>query len=187
MNPEWNGGISNKFTYKNFNLSFLIDIQKGGSIFSLDTWYGYATGLYDQSVGLNDRGVESRETLANGGGLLLQGVQADGSVNTVYGRNDYYGNALGYGRAPNALHVYDASYVKLREVAFAYTVPSKVLENSFISALQLSVIGSNLWIISKNMPYADPEAGTSSGNLQGYQSGVMPSTRDLGFNVKIQF
>jgi len=187
MNPEWNGGVSNKFTYKNFNLSFLIDVQKGGSIFSLDTWYGYATGLYDQSVGLNDRGVERRETLANGGGILLQGVQADGSVNTIYGRGDYYGNALGYGRAPNALHIYDASYVKLREVAFAYSVPSKVLENSFISALQLSVIGSNLWIISKNMPYADPEAGTSSGNLQGYQSGVLPSTRDLGFNVKIQF
>jgi TonB-linked SusC/RagA family outer membrane protein len=187
MNPEWNGGINNKFSYKNFNLSFLIDVQKGGSVFSLDTWYGYATGLYDNSVGLNDRGVEMRETLANGGGVLFQGVQEDGSVNTVYGRGDYYGNGSGYGRAPSALHVYDASYVKLREVAFSYQVPSKVFDNSFISALQLSVIGSNLWIIHKNMPYADPEAGLSSGNLQGYQSGVMPSTRDLGFNVKIQF
>ncbi|MHB1148358.1 MAG: SusC/RagA family TonB-linked outer membrane protein, partial [Lutibacter sp.] len=187
MNPEWNGGINNKFSYKNFNLSFLIDIQKGGSVFSLDTWYGYATGLYDNSVGLNDRGVEMRETLANGGGVLFQGVQADGSVNTIYGRGDYYGNGSGYGRAPNALHIYDASYVKLREVNFSYSLPSKILENSFISALQLSVIGSNLWIIHKNMPYADPEAGLSSGNLQGYQSGVLPSTRDLGFNVKIQF
>ncbi len=187
MNPEWNAGVNNKFTYKNFNLSFLIDVQKGGSIFSLDTWYGFATGLYDQSVGLNDRGVDKRETLANGGGNLLKGVQADGSVNTVYGRADYYGNGLGYARAPNALHIYDASYIKLREVAFAYNLPSKMLENSFISSLQLSVIGSNLWIIHKNMPYADPEAGLSSGNLQGYQSGVLPSTRDLGFNVKIQF
>jgi TonB-linked SusC/RagA family outer membrane protein len=187
MNPDWNGGINNKFSYKNFNLSFLIDVQKGGDIFSLDTWYGYATGLYDQSVGPNDRGVERRETLANNGGILFQGVQADGSPNTIYGRGDYYGNGLGYGRAPNALHIYDASYVKLREVAFSYTVPSKVFENTFISSMQLTAIGSNLWIISKNIPYADPEAGLSSGNLQGYQSGVMPATRDLGVNVKIQF
>jgi len=85
------------------------------------------------------------------------------------------------------LHVYDASYVKLREVTFSYTLPTKVLDNTFISGMQFSVIGSNLWIISKNMPYADPEGGLSSGNLQGYQSGVLPSTRDLGFNVKLQF
>ncbi len=187
MNPEWNGGINNRFSYKNFNLSFLIDIQHGGDIFSLDTWYGYATGLYDNSVGLNDRGVEMRETLANGGGVLFQGVQADGTPNTVYGRGDYYANGSGYARAPNALHIYDASYVKLREVNVSYTLPSKVLENSFISGLQFSVIGSNLWIISKNIPYSDPEAGLSSGNLQGYQAGVMPSTRDIGFNVKMQF
>lgn len=187
MNPEWNGGVNNKFTYKNFNLSFLIDVQKGGSIFSLDTWYGFATGLYDQSVGLNDRGIERRELLADGGGILLQGVQADGSVNTVYGRGDYYANGLGYARAPSAVHIYDASYVKLREVAFSYTLPSKILDNTFISGMQFSVIGSNLWIIHKNIPYSDPEAGLSSGNLQGYQSGVMPSTKDLGFNVKVQF
>jgi len=99
----------------------------------------------------------------------------------------YYNNATGYSKSPNKLHIYDASYVKLRELAFSYTVPSKALENTFIGSMQVSVIGSNLWIISKNLPYADPEAGASSGNLQGFQSGVMPSTRDVGFNVKFQF
>ncbi|MCZ4696102.1 SusC/RagA family TonB-linked outer membrane protein [Ancylomarina euxinus] len=187
MNPDWNGGISNKLRYKNFNLSFLIDIQKGGDIFSLDTWYGNATGLYANSVGKNARGIERRETLANGGGVLFNGVQADGSKNTVYGRGDYYGNGSGYARAPNALHIYDASYIKLREVAFSYTLPSNLLKNTFISSAQVSVVGSNLWIIHKNLPYADPEAGLSSGNLQGYQSGVMPTTRDIGVNVKIKF
>ncbi|MDP2088246.1 MAG: SusC/RagA family TonB-linked outer membrane protein [Flavobacteriaceae bacterium] len=187
MNPDWNGGINNKFSYKNFNLSFLIDVQKGGDIFSLDTWYGYATGLYAETAGLNFNGVEKRAALADGGGIILSGVRADGTPNTLVSNFNFYGHALGYSRAVSKQHIYDASYVKLREVAFSYTVPSKVLENSFVSAVQLSVIGSNLWIIDKNIPHADPEAGLSSGNLQGYQSGVMPATRDLGFNVKIQF
>ncbi|MDP3352121.1 MAG: SusC/RagA family TonB-linked outer membrane protein [Flavobacteriaceae bacterium] len=187
MNPDWNGGINNKFSYKNFNLSFLIDVQKGGDIFSLDTWYGYATGLYAETAGLNFNGKEKRAPLSQGGGIILPGVRADGTPNALVSNFDFYGHALGYSRAVSKQHIYDASYVKLREVAFSYTVPSKVLENSFVSSVQLSIIGSNLWIIDKNMPHADPEAGLSSGNLQGYQSGVMPATRDLGFNVKIQF
>ncbi|MDD3723831.1 MAG: TonB-dependent receptor, partial [Lutibacter sp.] len=187
MNPDWNAGINNKFSYKNFNLSFLIDIQHGGDVFSLDTWYGFATGLYDRSAGLNDKGNPVRDAVADGGGILLPGVKTDGTPNTTYTDMSNYANATGYYRASNAQHMYDASYVKLREVAFSYTLPSKVLENSFISAVQFSVIGSNLWIISKNLPYADPEAGLSSGNLKGFQSGVLPTTRDLGFNVKVQF
>ncbi|MEO6868395.1 MAG: SusC/RagA family TonB-linked outer membrane protein, partial [Ginsengibacter sp.] len=45
--PDWLGGISNSFRYKDLTLSFLIDVRKGGDIFSLDTYYGMATGLYD--------------------------------------------------------------------------------------------------------------------------------------------
>jgi len=51
----------------------------------------------------------------------------------------------------------------------------------------LSFVASNPWIIHKNLPYADPEASQSSGNVQGWQSGVMPSTRNFGFNLKLQF
>src|SRR5690606_23261355 len=46
MNPDWTGGLRNTLNYKDFSLSFLIDVQKGGDVFSLDTFYGYATGLY---------------------------------------------------------------------------------------------------------------------------------------------
>jgi len=54
VNPDWTGGIQNNFKYKNFGLSFLVDIRKGGSVFSLDQYYGQATGLYPESAGLND-------------------------------------------------------------------------------------------------------------------------------------
>jgi hypothetical protein len=50
----------------------------------------------------------------------------------------------------------------------------------------LSIIGRN-WIIDKNTPYADPEAGLSSGNVQGYQSGAYPSIREIGASLKLQF
>ncbi len=56
-----------------------------------------------------------------------------------------------------------------------------------MTGLSFSVTGSNLWIIDKNLPYADPEAGLSSGNLQGYVTGSLPTTQDYGFNIKAQF
>ncbi|KAA6322336.1 TonB-dependent receptor SusC, partial [termite gut metagenome] len=51
----------------------------------------------------------------------------------------------------------------------------------------LSLVGSNLWIIHKNLPYADPEASQSSGNIQGWQSGVLPSERNFGLTLNVQF
>jgi hypothetical protein len=100
---------------------------------------------------------------------------------------DNYTNALGSVKAPQAYFIFDASYVKLREVSFSYNLPTKLLSKAKITAAQLSIIGSNLWIIHKNLPFADPEAGASSGNLQGGQTGVLPTTRDMGINLKLTF
>jgi hypothetical protein len=185
--PDWKGGINNRFTYKNFNFSFLIDMSKGGDVFSLDTWYGYATGLYDITAGTNELGNPTRDPISAGGGLLLSGVAPDGSPNTVRTQMEVYSHALGYTRAPNALHVYDASFVKLREMTLGYTLPKHLFAKNFIQGLTFTVIGRNLWIIDKNMPYSDPEAGLSSGNVQGYQSGAYPSTKDYGFSIKLEF
>ena len=98
-----------------------------------------------------------------------------------------YANALGYVRAPNKLHVYDAGYIKLREASITYNLDSKYLDKLPFTNVSFSVIGRNLWIIDKNTPYADPEAGLSSGNVQGYQSGAYPSIREIGGSLKLQF
>ncbi|MDY8137664.1 SusC/RagA family TonB-linked outer membrane protein [Aquimarina sp. 2201CG5-10] len=186
-NPDWLMGITNKFNYKNLALSFLIDIQQGGSIFSLDQYYGRATGLYEETAFINDLGNPVRNSLADGGGFINPGVNPDGSTNTTRIRADRFG-AFGYRRGlPDAAFVYDASYVKLREVALTYTLPKKLLENTFINNVTISAIGSNLWIIHKNIPHEDPEGGLSSGNLQGYSTGSLPTTRDIGFNLRVQF
>lgn len=196
-NPDWIGGINNAFNYKGIGVNFLIDIRHGGDIWSLDQWYGEATGLYPNSVGLNDRGVDKRLPVAEGGGILLPGVQADGSVNTVYGEaQDGDGQlpfgyaANGYAGAPHAWYVYDGSYVKLREASITYSLPVDLLGlGRAFKAIDLSLIGRNLWIIDKKMEFSDPEDGLSSGstNLQGYQSGAYPMLRSYGFNVKLTF
>ena len=155
INPDWKGGITNRLTYKDLSFSFLIDVQKGGDVFSLDTWYGYATGVYDLTAGLNELGNPKRDPIDDGGGILLDGVNPDGSVNATRTDMGNYANALGYVRAPNALHVYDASYVKLREATLSYKLPSQITDRLPFNNITLSVVGRNLWIIDKNMPYSD--------------------------------
>jgi TonB-linked SusC/RagA family outer membrane protein len=187
INPDWKAGISNTFSYKDIAFSFLIDIQEGGSVFSLDTWYGYATGVPANTVGTNDLGNPMRDPISQGGGIVLEGVNPDGTPNTTRTNMNSYANAIGYGYAPNAFHVYDASYVKLREATLSYSLPNSIADKISMSDITLSAVGRNLWIIDKNIPYSDPEAGLSSGNIQGYQSGAIPTAREYGFNVRLQF
>lgn len=186
IQAKWFGGITNTFTYKSLSVGFQIDVKQGGNVFSLDQHYGLATGLYPETVGTNDLGNPIRNTLANGGGVILPGVMADGSVNTTRVSGSNYG-LYGYRYAPASGFIYDASYVKLRSASIAYSLPSKFLENTFVKGVTVSAIGNNLWIIKKHVPYADPEAGLTSGNAQGFQAGVMPTTRVISFNVKVNF
>ncbi|GHN00741.1 SusC/RagA family TonB-linked outer membrane protein [Cytophagales bacterium WSM2-2] len=194
-NPDWLGGLNNTFKYKNFTFNFLLDTRQGGSLFSLDLWYGENTGQYRNSAGLNARGVEARLPVAQGGGVLLPGVQADGSANTVYAENfDANGNnPFGYFAnnglsAVNKAYIYNASYIKLREVNLTYSVPKSIVSKlGGFKGMDVSLIGRNLFII-KDLPYSDPEESLSSGNANaGYQSGAYPSMRSYGFNVKLKF
>lgn len=200
INPDWYAGWSNSFRYKNWTASALLDMQMGGNFFSLDTWYGYATGVYDLSAGTNDLGNPVRDLVNDGGGYKItnvaywDGTTVDGDgnpsgleVGDYYADMHYYGNSLGYARNANEYHVWDASYIKLREVALNYSVPSSMLGSTGIKGLDVALTGRNLAILWKNNPYSDPEAGLSAGNVQGYQSGAYPAVREVGVNVKLKF
>ncbi|MCF8364852.1 MAG: SusC/RagA family TonB-linked outer membrane protein [Bacteroidales bacterium] len=195
INPDWNAGFNNAFSYKNWTLSFLIDFQQGGSIFTLDQWYGMATGLYEETDYTNDLGNPVRSPIvqnedgsyaSNSGGLILPGVDEDGNPNTVRVEGGDY-RVFGYSRNPNSKFVYDASYIKLRELVISYSIPKAALAKTPLQGATFSLVGSNLWIISKDLTHADPEATQSSGNVQGWQSGVMPTTRNIGLTVNLQF
>ena len=187
IQADWIGGLSNRFNYKDFSLNFLIDMKKGGSVYSLDQAYGQYTGLYPETAGLNDLGNPLRNSIANGGGIILDGVYEDGTPNQSRIPANMVGAGFGVEVEPNKKFIYDASYVKLREVGFTYNVPSRFLDKTMAKSISFSLLGNNLWIIHKNLPYADPEAGQSSGNVQGFQSGVMPTTKVYSFNIKATF
>lgn len=186
QNPDWLMGISNSFQYKGLTLSFLIDIQQGGDVFSLDHYYGENSGMYKNSVGTNDLGNPVRNPLDEGGGFINPGVLPDGSANDIRVDASERG-AYGYMALPNSEFVYDASFVKLRDLSLTYTLPSKLFDNMFLNMVEVSLVGHNLWIIHKNIPDEDPESGLSSGSLQGYIVGPPPTTRQIGANIKVQF
>lgn len=184
VNPDWIGGIYNSFRYKNLSLGFLVDVRQGGDVWSLDMYYATNfTGVLAESAGLNDLGNPVRNSLANGGGVVLDGVTADGKPNTKRVVIDANSPAV-----PAAAFAYDASYVKLREATISYALPNSLLSRiKVVKGIEFSLIGRNLWIIHKNLPYSDPEENLSSGNIQGMQSGAYPTTRSLGLNLKVNF
>ncbi|HEX5172035.1 MAG TPA: SusC/RagA family TonB-linked outer membrane protein [Cyclobacteriaceae bacterium] len=195
VNPDWIGGVMNSISYKNFTFSFLIDVQHGGDVFSLDLWYGMGTGLYKETAGLNDLGNPVRDPVLRNddgtydpatGGILNEGVYDDGSPNTRRVAADRY-TADGWAVSPNARFVYDASYVKLRSVSLTYNLPKALLAKTPIQGASIAFVGSNVWIISKNLPHADPEATLGAGNIQGWQSGVAPMTNNYGFTLNVKF
>jgi TonB-linked SusC/RagA family outer membrane protein len=179
ITPDWIGGVRNSFSYKGLSLSFLIDVKHGGDVFSTDMYYGLATGLYEETA------VGDYRTA----GVVNPGVNPNGQVNTTpTSAPDTFGNVDGYRRMPNSRFVYDASYVKLREASIGYSLPKSILANTSFQEVKISLVGRNLWIIHKNLPYADPETGTGNGLAsKGNSIGVLPTTRDLGINVTLKF
>ncbi|HBR12297.1 MAG TPA: SusC/RagA family TonB-linked outer membrane protein [Chryseobacterium sp.] len=176
--PDWIGGVRNSFNYKGFSLSFLIDIRKGGDIFSTDMYYGMDTGLYKETAIGNYRDQN----------VILPGVLPDGTPNNIELSQQTTGSNYGYETQPASEFVYDGSYVKLREASIGYSLPKSMLSGTFLREAKISLVGRNLWIIHKNLPYADPEATVGGGiRSYGWSIGSLPTTRDIGVNVTFKF
>ena len=192
VTPDWTGGVRNTFAYKGISMSFLIDVQQGGDTFSTDLLYGQSGGLYSTTTDAQYRDPKN---------VVLPGVYANGSPNVtplggvnsagnrVRNVNNYYSyQPNGYNNAPNSEFVYDTSYVKLREASIAYSLPKNILAGTYVKEVTLSLVGRNLWIIHKNTPFVDPEAGVGGGlRSRGNSIGILPTTRDIGFNVTLKF
>ncbi len=205
--PDWFGGVNNSLTYKNFNLSFLVDFRKGSKLFSMTNMWGIYTGVHEETAAINANGKNIREALADGGGKLIEGavygkvnattgaiefLDASGNPSTSPVENTTYttANDWGYSYYPkHELSVYDGSFVKLREVSLGYTFNKLSFLNKVgIRDLSLSLVGRNLWIIHKNLPNLDPEVSSSAGNSSvGMETNAIPSTRSLGFNIRVNF
>jgi hypothetical protein len=215
--PNWTGGISNTFRYKDFTLSFLIDASIGGKIYSNTNrtgrytgvlastlpgrdadhggvWYyknaqgdnvGIPTPDYTTSAdGLYHAVVNGVDTRVYQDGIIVDGVNEKGEKNNVItSAEKYYHRVYSIAEA----NIWDASYIKLREVALTYNLPHAILSKLHLTDASVSLTGRNLWIIHKNLPNVDPEAAHSTGNAQGYESLSLPTTRSLGISLNLKF
>jgi hypothetical protein len=82
--------------------------------------------------------------------------------------------------------VYDASYVKLRQLSIAYTLPQKFTNKLRLNQCTVSAYGRNLWVIHKNVPNIDPETMHTNGNGQGYELYSYPNQRSFGVSLNIK-
>lgn len=193
IQPKWTGGINNNFKYKGISFGFLIDVKVGGSLFSTTDMFGKYSGLTE----------ETAEGDIRENGKALPGVKAklDGSGNVVFENgvpvgtgvtNDTKIPATAYfqdngGYFVHSLGVFDAGFVKLREIRFGYDLPTSWLKRIGLKQANLAFVGRNLAILQRSTPHIDPDNAISSGNIQGIEGAQLPSTRTLGFNLNVKF
>lgn len=124
-----------------------------------------------------------------GKGVKQVGVDSNG--NPIYEINDVLVNPATYwNRAANdipELNVYDASFIKLRDVSIGYTIPRRLLANLPVTSATFSVVGRNLYTFHKNVPNIDPESTYNNSNGQGLEYGSLPTRRHFGFNLNFKF
>ena len=188
--PNWLAGFSNTFSYKGFDLYALLDIKDGGVMYS-GTISGMLTnGMIAETLEGRDAFYErsviwGESTAELTGGARWDAWFNDGSKNMKYMTPQNYEYAR-----PNFAEfvIYDASFVKLREVSFGYNFSSQLLSRTPVKAARLSLTGRNLLIIHSNTPRGiDPEATTTSGNGQGIERGALPPNAIYGFNIRLTF
>ena len=187
-NPDWLMGISNRFNYKNFNFSFLFDIRSGGELYSETQTVGREGGIIIETLEGRATGYDLTQA---GNGVIGAGVVASGAgfvANTKKVSAREWHSAYTGGRGIAEGVMYDASFVKLRELQVGFNVPVKLFEKLPFTAINVSFVGRNLWL-KDNVPHVDPETMSYSGGtaLPGIENMAIPSTRSFGFNLSLKF
>lgn len=176
--PKWTGSLTNSFTYKNFSLSFMLDLRVGGDIYMNSLARGSEYGTTKISLEGRD------DWYAGKGGIVVDGVTESGAVNSkAVNPQEYWARVSRAGEK----FLYSATNLRLRELTFGYTLPKSLLAKTPFTGIKLSFVGRNLWLIKKNIPGYDPECSYSTGNGQGIEYASFPSMRSLGFNVNVSF
>jgi hypothetical protein len=172
----------NSFDFGGLNLSFTIDWKSGGVMKS-------------STVDAMQTGGLTEETLLNRNGTFidLQGV-IDNGDGTVRDNDIPLASAADFWQSldDNSLSeafIFDASFIKLREIALNYRLPARILGNSFIKGLSVGVEGRNVALLYSKVPHIDPENNLFGAGADGFgvERSSVPSTRSVGVNVKVTF
>lgn len=171
--PKFLLGWNNSFSWKQFSLNILIDGRFGGKVMSITQAMLDEYGVSKVTADARDNGgVEFNATKASGGKFTgkIPAAVFYGGVAGRAGITEYY--------------MYDATNVRLRELAIGYTIP---MHNNVLKDLKVGLVGRNLFFFTKKAPY-DPEMSMSTDNgVQGVDVFGLPSTRSFGLNLKATF
>lgn len=202
-NHDLTVGFGNTFRFKDFSLGVLFDMKFGADLYSMSSRMSYYNGTSEKTLAGRDEWYRSEEERRSQnittdkwtptGGYIGEGVvkveNQDGSItwekNTVPVDPQKYWQTVS-DNTPEPF-ILDASYIKLREMNFTYTIPSKVLRNTPFRSIALSAYGRNLWIIHSKLDNIDPESNYNNGNGQGLEYGSLPSRRTFGFGINVKF
>ena len=175
--PDYSGGITNTFNYKNFSLNVLVDFRIGGDVFSFTDSALDASGVSENSLLYRETGVVVDGVIDDGNGGFTQ------NSNTITGQ-EYWGAVSGIGSE----YVFDQTNARLREISLTYRFPGSILEKTFIQNASLSLTGRNLFFLWKKADNFDPESSYSTNNFsQGVLFYALPTTKSLGLSLNVNF
>jgi TonB-linked SusC/RagA family outer membrane protein len=180
--PKFKGGFANSLTWNNVVLRFNMDFVVGGKFFSVTKMFNAYSGLAAETAGLNELGKPKRDPVADGGGILLDAVTADGKTNAIrVSAQELYEDKL------FALHdnwVFDQTYLKLREVALGYNFPTSKWAKTPFKSAYVGLVVRNPWLI-----YGAVGKGVDVSEAESYwtEGGQLPSVRSFGVNFKFGF
>ena len=173
--PDFLGGISNTLRYRNITLSMLVDLRFGGDIFSVTNSAAYSNGLHKNTLQGRAEGY-----------VVGDGVNADGEANTVQADPQDYWGRIGGGFIGEEF-VYDASFVKLRELQIGYRLPTRMFARTPVKVATISVVARNLWILYSNVENIDPESIFNNTHRGiGLEHSGVPQTRSIGLNLNVR-
>ncbi len=173
--PDVLGGIANTLRYKNLTLNLLLDLRFGGDIFSVTNSAAYDNGLHMNTLQGRSEGY-----------IVGDGVNQDGGANTVQADPQDYWGRIGGGFIGEEF-IYDASFVKLRELQLSYRLPARVLARTPVKVATLSLVARNLWLLYSNVDNIDPESIFNNTHRGiGLEHSGVPQTRSIGFNLNVR-
>lgn len=188
--PDWIGGFNNTFRIGKFDFSFLIDVRKGGMLYSgsysrMLTNGVIAETLYGRDDYYKHTVIYGENSSELSGGAMWDAYFTSGVKNNKYSSPQNFEYAR-----PNFAEfvMFDASFVKLREVTAGYNFPASILSGTPLKSARVSLAARNLAILYRETPLGiDPEAASTSGNGQGIENGALPPNTMYGVNVRLTF
>lgn len=183
QSPDWMLGWTNSFSYKGFNLSFLLDFRIGGDIYSATASTLYVRG---NAAGTVVGGERQNFIVPNS---VLQTPEGFTENNVAVTHQNYWeriGSTGNYGLPE--IFTYDATNIRLRNITLGYDFNRTLLKRTPFQRLRLSATCNNVWMIHYNLPGIDPESVSATNtNATGFENGAAPTSRSFTFNVTVGF